>query len=86
MDELDEKEWAKLCEDSKNHNNKRKSESGFVSIIRILAFVTFLGGIIGGFITEVSGLICFISGFISAVLWWALSIIVEACQHYLKTK
>lgn len=83
MEKIDEKEWAMLCEDSRNHNSKDKSEFGFVIVIRIIAFVTLFGGIIAGFAIEDFGWVCFISAFLSTILWWALSIIVEACQKYI---
>ncbi len=87
VEEIDEKEWAMLCEDAKNMDkNKSEKGFGFVQLIRIIAIVTSLGEIIAGFAVENFWWMFLISAFLSAILWWALSIIVEACQHYLNTK
>lgn len=88
MEEIDEKEWDNLTTDARNFNsNKRGIDFTFGTILKLFALInvlvcSFLGITVGRDL----GWIYFVSGVASAIFWWAMSIIVEACDKYLKSK
>ena len=76
-----------MLQDQEPLNEAKKSSlSGFAIFLKIIAVICVFGGFILG--TNLSDtwidFSCwFIGGIISAIFWWALSIIVAACHKYI---
>lgn len=78
------------------NNVQQETISGLAAVLRIVAVISVIAGAIcaynfgtefNGFWRERNAVVTTLwvaGGIMNALLWWALSIIVEACQHYIK--
>lgn len=89
MEEINEQEWERLVEHSMNFDKEKQSKSNHVvpTLLKILAILSIFGCVIACAISEYSfSWIYLILALPSALMWWALAIIVDACQMYMDAK